>query len=82
MVDGHHEACWWRHNPYSLHLTHPPKPAAMEDLQNLSNSAHTLGSLESALPHIDIPAHMGQLVCGFQLILWFGFLVIYFSSGQ
>lgn len=61
VVDGHHEACWWRHNPFSLRMTQPPQPAVMEDLQNLSNSAHTLGSLESALPHLDIPAHMAQL---------------------
>lgn len=69
VVHGHHEACWWRHNPYSLHLTHPPQPTAVEDLQNLSNSAHTLGSLESALPHLDVPAYMEQLVRNLQFLL-------------
>lgn len=69
VVDGHHEACWWRHNPFPLHLTQPPQSAVMEDLQNLSNSAHTLGSLESALPHLDIPAHMAQLVRSFQFVI-------------
>lgn len=61
VVDGHHEACWWRHNPCPHRLAHPPQPATPEDLKNLSSSAHILESLDSALPHLDAPALMAQL---------------------
>ncbi|KAK8386678.1 hypothetical protein O3P69_017854 [Scylla paramamosain] len=61
VIDGHHEVCWWRHNPCPLHLAHPPQLATLEDLKNLSNLAHILESLDSALPHIDIPTFMAQL---------------------
>ncbi|KAG0724142.1 NIPA-like protein [Chionoecetes opilio] len=61
VVEGHHDACWWRHNPSSPRLALPSLPATYEDLHNLVNTAHILEGLESALPRLDIPALMTQL---------------------
>ncbi|XP_071542808.1 uncharacterized protein [Panulirus ornatus] len=68
LIDGHKEACGWRHNPSSEELTHPPCVSTLEELRNMANSARTLAFLNSALPYIDNSVLMETLEVDEELI--------------
>ncbi|CAL4222589.1 unnamed protein product, partial [Meganyctiphanes norvegica] len=53
LIIGHKQACRWQQNHSSIDFTLPPLIENTEDLRNMTNHAHTMASLNSALPHFD-----------------------------
>ncbi|XP_069939903.1 zinc finger C3HC-type protein 1-like isoform X2 [Cherax quadricarinatus] len=53
LVNSHKTACGWRHNPSPKELTQPPSVTTVEQLHNMTNSAHSLAALGSSLPQLD-----------------------------
>jgi len=53
VIIGHKQACRWQQNHSPNDFSLPPSIENTEDLRNMTNHAHTMSSLNSALPHFD-----------------------------
>jgi len=53
LIIGHKDACRWGQNHSPVDFSLPPLIENSEDLRNMTNHAHTMASLNSALPHFD-----------------------------